>query len=166
MLKKASIFYFVISLLLIGFTFSLSYAAELKEDPVTKKYKEIITQRYEQEKDICKIVKDTIKEELEVKAIVRTCILLGHDPCLVVRCAIEANGGLEDIILGALQAGASEEVCSRCAIDSGADPLAVAEIIERGFETEAPDPVAPLYTPFPGADPGGGYLSPSLPSTP
>ena len=32
---------------------------------------------------------------------------MGHDACLVVRCAIQAKGDLEQVITGALEGGAT-----------------------------------------------------------
>lgn len=103
------------------------FAAENLKDILSKKYKE--------EKDICKVVKSAIKDGLNTKDVVRACIEMGHDACLVIRCGIEAKGNLEQIITGALAAGTTSDVCSRCAIDAGAEAKDV-----HPYTQEFPDP--------------------------
>jgi hypothetical protein len=129
--------------------------------------KQVISDKYEKEKDICKVVKQTIKEGMNTKEITKTCIMMGHDACLVVRCAIDADASLEQIINGALEAGTTPDVCSKCAIDAGADPVAVAKILETGLGYP---PVAiglsPIEIGLPGGNKGGGSLSPSSPAAP
>jgi hypothetical protein len=121
--------------------------------------REILTKQYTTEKDICVVVKNGIKNGLDTKEVTKAAILMGHDACLVVRCAIEADGVLEQIINGALEAGTTKDVCAKCAVIAGADPIEVARIIEAG-----PAPLAvglsPIELGLPGGDTGGGFLSP------
>ncbi len=119
--------------------------------------KDILSKKYKEEKDICLVVKKAIAEGMNVKEVTRACIEMGYDACLVVRCAVEAKGNLEQIIIGALEAGATSDVCSRCALEGGADPQELARIVE-------PE-IAPIETRLPGGNSGGGYLSPSSPSS-
>ncbi|MEW6571047.1 MAG: hypothetical protein AB1390_07720 [Nitrospirota bacterium] len=125
--------------------------------------KDILSKNYQEEKDICSVVKKTITEGMNAQDVTRTSIQLGHDTCLVIKCAIEAQGSLEQIISGALEAGATSDVCSRCAIDAGADPIAVAKVFETGLGYSPP--LAAVLTPveirLPGGDPAGGVISPS-----
>jgi hypothetical protein len=79
--------------------------------------------------DICPAVKRSIADEVEVRAVVRTAIELGHPACTVVRCALEGGGDLKEVIAGAREAGAAPEVVSRCSVDAGADPVAVAAVL-------------------------------------
>jgi hypothetical protein len=128
--------------------------------------KDILAKKYNEEKDICKVVKKVITEGLNTKEVTKTCIQMGHDACLVVKCAIEAQGSLEQIITGALEAGATSDVCSRCAIEAGADPVAVAKILETGLGYSPPlaAGLPAIEIGLPGGNKGGGTLSPSSPA--
>jgi len=121
--------------------------------------RDVLAKQYNTEKDICVVVKNSIKNGLDTKEVTKAAILMGHDACLVVRCAIEADGLLEEIINGALEAGTTKDVCAKCAVIAGADPVDVARIIEAG-----PAPLAvglsPIEIGLPGGDTGGGFLSP------
>ncbi len=119
--------------------------------------KDILSKKYKEEKDACLVVKKAIAEGMNAKEVTKTSIEMGYDACLVVRCAIEAKGNLEEIIIGALEAGATSDVCSRCALEGGADPQELARIVE-------PE-IAPIETRLPGGSSGGGYISPSSPSS-
>jgi len=125
--------------------------------------KEALAKILNEEKDICKAVKNAIQQKLSVKDIVKLYIQMGHDACLVVRCAIQAKGDLEQVITGALEGGATADVCSRCAIEEGAEPDAIARILE-GYSPGQEQVLEPITTGFPGTEPGGGPLSPSSPA--
>ena len=127
--------------------------------------KDMLTKKYNEEKDICKVVKQIIMAGMNTKEVTKTSIEMGHDACLVVRCAIEANGSLEQVITGALEAGTTSDVCSRCAIDAGADPVAVAKILETGLGYSPLAAGLPaIEIGLPGGNIGGGTLSPSSPA--
>jgi len=125
--------------------------------------KEALAKILNEEKDICKAVKNAIQQKFSVKDTVKLYIQMGHDACLVVRCAIQAKGDLEEVITGALEGGASADVCSRCAIEEGAEPDAIARIIE-GYSPGQEQVLEPITTGFPGTEQGGGPLSPSSPA--
>jgi hypothetical protein len=125
--------------------------------------KNILAKKYNAEKDICPVVKKSIMEGLGTKDVTKSCIEMGYDACLVVRCAVEAKGKLEEIIIGALEAGATSDVCSRCALDAGADPLEIAKALEQGLGYSTPLE-AGLTTgeiSLPGGSGSGGVISPS-----
>lgn len=123
----------------------------------------ILAKEYSAQKDICPVVKKTIKEGLDTKEVTKTCIQMGHDACLVVKCGIEANGNLEQIITGALEAGTTPDVCSRCALEVGADPQQLARLLEAGLGyTPAMAPgLASVEMGPPGGGSAGGKISPS-----
>ena len=125
--------------------------------------KEALAKILNEEKDICKAVKNAIQQKLSVKDTVKLYIQMGHDACLVVRCAIQAKGDLEEVITGALEGGASADVCSRCAIEEGAEPDAIARIIE-GYSPGQEQVLEPITTGLPGTEQGGGPISPSSPA--
>jgi hypothetical protein len=100
--------------------------------------KGLLSEKYKEEKDICKVVKQAIKDGLNAKDVTRDSIQMGHDACLVIRCGIEAKGNLGQIINGALEAGTTTDVCSRCAVDAGADPNDVQPYTQ---EFPAPNPI-------------------------
>jgi hypothetical protein len=125
--------------------------------------KDILSKRYKKEKDICTVVKGAIQEGMNTKETTKICIELGHDPCLVIKCSIEANGSLDQIIIGALEAGVTSDVCTRCAVDAGADPQQLAKILEAGLGyTPALGPgLTPIEVGVPTGTTAGGVLSPS-----
>jgi len=125
--------------------------------------KDMISKKYHEEKDICPVVKNAILEGQSSRDVTKTSILLGHDACLVIRCAIEAKGRLDQVIAGALEAGTTSDVCSRCAINAGADPAAVAKALESGLGYSPPLAAAPepIDTRLPGGNSSGAKLSPS-----
>jgi hypothetical protein len=125
--------------------------------------KDMISKQFHKEKDICPVVKNAILEGQASKDVTKTSILLGYDACLVIRCAIEAKGQIDQVIAGALEAGTTSDVCSRCAIDAGADPAAVAKALQTGLGYSSPLAAAPepIGTGLPGGNTGGGKMSPS-----
>jgi hypothetical protein len=127
--------------------------------------KKILAGKYNEDKDICIVVKKSITGGLNTKDVTKTAIQMGHDACLVIRCGIEAEGNLEQIITGALEAGTTSDVCSRCAIEAGADPAALAKIFEtgRGPAPALAGKLTPIEIGYPGGERGGGFLSPSVP---
>jgi len=125
--------------------------------------KDMISKEFQKEKDICPVVKETILEGQSSKDCTKTSIQLGHDACLVIRCAIEAKGQIDQVIAGALEAGTTSDVCSRCAINAGADPAAVAKALETGLGYSSPLAAGPepVEIGLPGGNRTGGKLSPS-----
>jgi hypothetical protein len=157
------LFLFVVFFLLSGIVFA--------EDTVRNK----LTVTNGKEKDICTAVKKTVREELNTKKeeqntkdVVKTGIQLGYSACLIVKCAIAADGKLKDIITGAIEAGASPDVISRCAIDAGAEARDVSRyILEAGFPDLCflePENLEPVRIDLPGDETTGrGFVSPSAP---
>jgi hypothetical protein len=124
--------------------------------------KDMISKQFQQQKDICPVVKNAILEGQSPKDVTKISILLGHDACLVIRCAIEAKGQMDQVIAGALEAGTTSDVCSRCAIDAGADPLAVAKVLETaGYSAPPVAGLEPVEIGVPGGGGNGRTLSPS-----
>jgi hypothetical protein len=125
--------------------------------------KDVLTKEYRQEKDICPVVKNTIRSGMNTKEITKACIEMGHDACLVVRCAVQANGNLEQIMTGAIEAGATSDVCARCAMNAGADPREIARILETGlgYSAVSGGGLTPVDISLPGGNKGGGVLSSS-----
>jgi hypothetical protein len=125
--------------------------------------KDILSKKYMEEKDICKVIKKVIKEGINVKEVTKTSIEMDYDACLVIKCAIEAEGNLQDIISGALEAGVTPDVCSRCAMDAGADPLEIAKALEQGLGYSPPleAGLKTIEIGLPGGEVAGGVISPS-----
>jgi hypothetical protein len=125
--------------------------------------KDMISKEFHKEKDICPVVKEAILEGQASRDVTKASILLGHDACLVIRCAIEAKGQIDQVIAGAREAGTTSDVCSRCAINAGADPAAVAKALDTGLGYSSPLAAAPepIGTGLPGGNSGGGKISPS-----
>ena len=150
--KSVLIYLFAAALLLAQVS---AFAADTVKDELSNKYKE--------GKDICSAVKNTILEGQSSKEVTKTGILMGHEACLVIRCALEAKGELEQVIAGALEAGTTSDVCSRCAINAGADPAAVAKALQTGLGYSAPPGLAlqPVEASPPAGNTNGGNMSPS-----
>jgi hypothetical protein len=138
---------------------SISFAQE----PIREK----LTLNNPKEKDICTAVKKTIKDGLNTKDTVKTGIQLGYSACLIIKCAIMAEGNLKDIVYGAIEGGTPPEVVARCATDAGAEPKDVAQCISSagspGLCYVQPEKLETMEIWVPGGNPGGGYLSPHIP---
>jgi hypothetical protein len=125
--------------------------------------KDVMSQRYEKEKDIGPVVVSCIKEGMNTREVVKTAIDMGHSACYVVKSSLGGGGGLEETIFGAIDAGATTDVCSRCAIEGGAYPQDVAKVLEQqGLAyTTAGTSLTPISVAPPGGNSGGKNLSPS-----
>jgi len=125
--------------------------------------KDTLAQKYNKEKDVCRVVKQALQAGMNTKEVTKSSIELGHEACLVIRCAIEANGSLQQIVTGALEAGTTSDVCSKCAIDAGADPRAVAQALETGLGYTPAEGAGlnPINVNVPGGEPAGGVISSS-----
>jgi hypothetical protein len=86
-------------------------------------------------RSVCEVIKEFIGKGVDEKGITRTSIEMGHGVCLVVSCAVSAGGDLEKIVEGAMLAGCTSDVISRCAMSGGANPQLLAEAL--GVETMA-----------------------------
>jgi hypothetical protein len=84
--------------------------------------KEILAQKYENDKDICPGVKSCVSEGLDTREVVKIGILMGNHPCYVVRCALDAGARMEPTLEGAIEAGARTDVVARCADAYGYTP--------------------------------------------
>ncbi len=152
------------AIIITFFAFIISYFLNVTDNSVFAEdtLKDVLTKKYQLEKDVCSVVKGAINEGLNVRDVTRTGIQLGYDVCLVIKCAIEAGGNLEQIINGAMEAGATSDVCSRCAIDAGVDAVELARIFETGLGYSPP--LSAILTPveigLPGGNQGGGTISP------
>jgi len=126
-------------------------------------FKDAFSKKYMSEKDICSLVKQVLLEGMDTKEVTKRSIELGHDACLVIRCAVEGNGNLQQIIAGAIEAGATSDVCSKCAIDAGADPRDVAQALQTGLGYTPAEGAGlnPINVSVPGGEPAGGVLSSS-----
>ena len=62
---------------------------------------------------------------------VKQAVELGHNACLVIKCAVMSGGNLEDVINGATDAGVTSDVVARCCIDAGAGTGEVAKSLAR-----------------------------------
>ncbi|MBI5640008.1 MAG: hypothetical protein HZA17_06240 [Nitrospirae bacterium] len=145
----------------------ISLAMIFADVVIAAELKDVLSERYAEQKDICPPVKSTIREGIDTRDVVRVALLMGHSACYVIKCSIEAKGELEKIIFGAIEGGATADVISRCAVEAGAIPDEIARILERadlpglGY-TPPPGAPSPVIGGFPGGPRGGGLIiSPS-----
>jgi hypothetical protein len=86
------------------------------------------------ERASCAGVQRGISTGTDAVLVVRTAIELGYNSCQVIRCALEGKAltdkrtHCEKVVRGAIAAGVSADVVSRCATDS-CDPDAIAAIL-------------------------------------
>lgn len=83
-----------------------------------------------QEVPLCANIENSVRQGQDERQVARQHIEVGDSACLVVKCAIKANGDLRRIIAGAIEAGAPADVVARCAVGAGAPALEVARILE------------------------------------
>ena len=85
-------------------------------------------------KGVCAVVGDLIKDGMSSAQVVENAILMGHPACIVVRCAIDAGGKLEDVITAAFRADATSDVIITCCMLAGIPVDALARVLEcRGY---------------------------------
>jgi hypothetical protein len=71
-------------------------------------------------KAVCAAIGENVKKSANIKILVRTSIQMGYAACPIIKCSIEGKGNLEQIITGAIEAGVSPDVVSKCALVAGA----------------------------------------------
>ena len=97
---------------------------------------------------------------------------MGYGACGVIKCAIKGGGDLKQIIEGAVEAGTTKDVVSKCALDAGAEArdvsvifmaqLRLCNIEEPGLGYSLTDePEVINITPLTNANKGGAFISPS-----
>lgn len=109
----------------------------------------------QKENRVCSLIRERVREESNIKKIVKTSIQMGYNSCFVIKCAFENGGVLEQIITGALEGGATSDVIAKCALDAGADDIELSNIFAR---TDLPnlcylsprDELIPMPTGYPG----------------
>jgi hypothetical protein len=102
----------------------------------TSLVRETLRQQSAAERSSCTGVQRTIFTGNDATLVVRTAVELGYNSCQVIRCALEGSSSpdtdketlCEKVIRGAVAAGVSPDVISRCSSDV-CDPAAVAGIL-------------------------------------
>lgn len=84
--------------------------------------------RLQKEELLCRQIQDKIKNNQEIRKVVKTSIQMGYDACGIIKCAIKGNGDLKQIIEGAVEAGTTKDVVSRCALDACTEAKDIAAI--------------------------------------
>jgi hypothetical protein len=83
------------------------------------------------ETELCAEILNAMKKGVNEYDTVSSFILVGHSPCFVIKCAVEGDGDLMNIIKGALYAGVTPAVITRCALLGGEEPEKLARAIEE-----------------------------------
>ena len=119
--------------------------------------------------DICELMKNDIRRGIDPKAVTKANIVLGNNVCFVITCVIDGGADLKRLVAGAVEAGGTPDVISRCCTSAGVKPSSVAQAFQSAGETagpatpgEAPSPVevVPSDT-TPTEPPAGKVISPS-----
>jgi hypothetical protein len=92
----------------------LPYTANAGVPPV----KVTDSSRLKKEELLCRQIQDKAQKKQEIRKIVKTGIQMGYDACGVIKCSIKASGDLQQVIEGAVEAGTTKDVVSRCALDA------------------------------------------------
>ncbi|MBA4372837.1 MAG: hypothetical protein C0402_08220 [Thermodesulfovibrio sp.] len=80
-------------------------------------------------KAACAAIAENINKPANIKKLVKTSILMGYSACPIIKCSIEGKGNLEQILTGAIEAGVSPDVVSKCALIAGAKNGDIATIL-------------------------------------
>lgn len=133
--KRTSFVMFSLTFLLVLPSIAFSDVTT-KPAATTRTVREIMAESLARGKTICIVVGDMIRAANKAGQnitgeVVENAILLGHPACVVVKCAVEAEGKLEDIVAAAFRVGASSDVIVTCCVDGGAEYAALARVIER-----------------------------------
>ena len=73
--------------------------------------------RLQKEEQLCRELEDKIKNKQDTRKFVKASIQLGYNACGVIKCAVKSGGDLKQIFEGALEAGITKDVVSKCALD-------------------------------------------------
>jgi len=116
--------------------------------------------------DICELIKNDLKRGVDAKAVTKANILLGNNVCFVIKCVIDGDGELKALIAGAVEAGSTPDVVSRCCLNAGVNAAAVAQALkvakEPAGQTDSQTPADIVPTdPKPTPDSGNSLVSPS-----
>jgi hypothetical protein len=66
----------------------------------------------------CRQIQDKITDKQEIRTVVKTGIQMGYDSCRVIKCSVRGGGDLNQIIGGAVEAGISNDIISKCCLDA------------------------------------------------
>ncbi|MBI5100264.1 MAG: hypothetical protein HZB33_00280 [Nitrospirae bacterium] len=79
-----------------------------------------LNQKLAMKKDICTAVRECIQEDrgIYTKETVKISLNMGYALCYVVKCALDAGGTLNQTILGAQEAGFTEDAVESCAVNN------------------------------------------------
>jgi len=106
-MKNSYIFLFLLFFLLLPYT-AKSEASNSK----TPDYS-----RLQKEEQLCRQLEEKITNKQDTRKFVKASIQLGYNACGVIKCAVKSGGDLKQIFEGALEAGITKDVVSKCALD-------------------------------------------------
>jgi hypothetical protein len=117
----------------------------------------------QKEGPICGQIQDKIKNKQETREIVKTSIQRGYDACGVIRCAVKSGGEVSQAIAGAIDAGSTKDIASRCILEACAKDVAVilSNMAEPGLGYSLPEEPEVIISPLTDAARGGAFISPS-----
>ncbi len=114
--------------------------------------------------EVCRLIKDNISRGVDAKSVTKTNIQLGHNACYVIKCAIDGGGLLRMVITGAMEAGTTSDVITKCCVYAGAEPGMIAQILQSEGEGLGYSPPADELIPMAPAPRGTTprrFISPS-----
>lgn len=118
----------------------------------------IISQK---EGPLCREIQDKMKNNQDIRKIVRTGIQMGHDVCGIVRCAVKGGAEAGQVIAGAIDAGVTKDAASRCISEACAKDVAVILANMEGLGYSQPEEPDVIVNPLTDITKGGTFISPS-----
>jgi len=85
--------------------------------PHTAKAQATDYSRLQKEEQLCWQLEEKITNKQDTRKFVKASIQLGYNACGVIKCAVKSGGDLKQIFEGALEAGITKDVVSKCALD-------------------------------------------------
>ncbi|MCK7514160.1 MAG: hypothetical protein MZV70_65870 [Desulfobacterales bacterium] len=115
-------------------------------------------------------MKNDLRRGIDAKAVTKANILLGNNVCFVITCVIDGGADLKRLVAGAVEAGGTPDVISRCCTSAGVKPSSVAQAFQSAARAcrpcnsrggAVPRRGCPVRIAAPAGPPAGKVISPS-----
>jgi len=96
----------------------ISLASPLTVSAVIPSTNGPVSARGQKEELLCARIREKAGAGQDIRKLVKTGIQMGYGACGVIKCAISGGGNLRLAVTAAVEAGATKDVVSRCALDA------------------------------------------------